>query len=404
MALHWIKKYDPKEEKDIIGQDNAIRALDNFISGFSKQKKKAVFLHGPSGSGKTCSAYAVGSKYNFEIVEVNASDFRNKEQINLKLGSALKQQSLFAKGKIILVDEIDGLSGTKDRGGIAEITKLIENPAFPVILTVSDPWNKKFSKVRTKSSLIEFKEREYTDVFKILKGICEKENIKFDETALKGLSRRCGGDLRAAINDLQSLVEGKKSLTREDLDFLTERNRIETMPNALIRVLKNSDPIIALGAFDNVREDFDEQFLWIDENMPKEYTNPRDLARAYDAISKADVFKGRIRRWQHWRFLVYVNSLLTAGVAAAKSQKYPGMTKYTPTTRIFKLWRAKMKNMKKKAIAGKIAQRTHTSTKRALQDTLPYLKEIFKNSKTAGNVLADELELEKEEVEWLRKN
>ena len=403
MALHWIKKYEPKEEGDIVGQDFAVKEINDFIKNFSRQKKKALLLHGPSGSGKTCSAYAIGSKYNFEIFEVNASDFRNKEQINLKLGSALKQQSLFAKGKIILVDEIDGLSGTKDRGGIGEITKLIEKPAFPVILTASDPWNNKLSKVRTRSNMIKFEERDYRDVFKVLKGICEKEKVKFDDTALKGLARRSAGDLRAAINDLQSLVEEKKSLTREDLDLLSERNRIEAMPYALVKVLKNSDLSIALHAFDNVREDFDEQFLWVDENLPKEYTNPEDLARAYDSMSMADVFKGRIRRWQHWRFLVYVNSFLTAGIAAAKSQKYPGMAKYKPTTRILKLWKAKMKYAKRKEIAQKIAEHTHSSKKRVIQDTLPYIREIVRNSKKLGEQIAEELGLEKDEIAWLKK-
>ncbi len=100
MTQSWIKKYEPKSISDIEGQDEAIGELDSFVSNFSKQKKKAALLYGPSGSGKTVSVYAVAEKYNFEILEVNASDFRNKDQIESKVGNASKQMSLFTKGKV----------------------------------------------------------------------------------------------------------------------------------------------------------------------------------------------------------------------------------------------------------------------------------------------------------------
>ncbi|MBW2999913.1 replication factor C large subunit, partial [Candidatus Woesearchaeota archaeon] len=141
---------------------------------------------------------------------------------------------------------------------------------------------------------------------------------------------------------------------------------------------------------------------WVDENLPKEYTNPQDLARAYDFISKADVMNRRIKRWQHWRFLVYINAYLSAGIAVSKDEKYKGFVSYTPTTRILKLWQAKMKYMKRTAIASKIAEKTHSSTKRAIKDTLPYLKPIFKNKKL-GSQLAEELDLNEEEFDWLKK-
>ena len=160
---------------------------------------------------------------------------------------------------------------------------------------------------------------------------------------------------------------------------------------------------IAVNAFENVDEDFDKRFLWLDQNLPLEYQKPEDLARAYDFLSKADVFKGRIRRWQHWRFLVYMNIFMTAGIAVSKDEKYSGLTSYKPTTRILKLWRANMKYQKRKSIASKIAEKTHTSSKRALQDTLPYLTVIFKKNKKIAGQIAQEFELDKDEVEWLKK-
>jgi replication factor C large subunit len=396
-------KYKPKKTSEIIGQDTAGRKLKNFVVNFKRQKKNAVLVYGPSGVGKTVSVHALANELDLEILEVNASDVRNAEQINSMIGSAAGQMSLFSKGKIILVDEIDGLSGTKDRGGLLAITKLIEKSSFPLILTIMNPWDYKFNKLRRKTEMIEFSPLDYSDVFEILKEICDNEKIKYDELVLKGLARRAGNDARAAINDLEILTIEAKELTKKSLEELGERNQQDNILNALFKIFKTTDPNVAIGAFDNVKENLDEQLLWLDENLPKEYTNPEDLAKAYDKLSKADVFNRRIRRWQHYRFLVYINALITAGIAVSKKEKYNYHIQYKPTGKLLKLWWAKQKSMKKKAIAEKIAEKTHTSTKEALKATLPYLQVSFKKNKDFRNELINELDLSKEEVEWLRK-
>ena len=66
------------------------------------------------------------------------------------------------------------------------------------------------------------------------------------------------------------------------------------MSTAIARIFKTTDFKIAASAFEDVGETPDEWFLWIDENAPREYQNPEYLARAYEMISMADVFKGRI--------------------------------------------------------------------------------------------------------------
>jgi len=346
----WIKKYEPQTEKDLVGQDKQLSNLKTFIKYYKNNKKKTCILFGPSGCGKTSSVYALANDLKYEVVEVNASDFRNKDQINSRIGSAIKQRSLFSKNKIILIDEIDGLSGTKDRGAVSEIIKVIKNSSFPIILTAMNPFEQKLSSLRSKSDLIEYSSLSYNHICQRLNHIATKESIKTTENDLKILARRAGGDLRSALNDLQTLTTKDKSLKKDDINELYQRNKLESVPSALVKVFKTTDPLIAKTAFENVDEDLDKLILWIDENLPKEYTNPEDLARAYEKLSRADVFRGRIRRWQHWRFLSYIYELITAGIATAKDEKYKSFVKYTPTTRILKLWRAKMKYMKRKSL------------------------------------------------------
>jgi replication factor C large subunit len=396
-------KYKPKKTSEIIGQDDAVKKLKTFVVNFKKQKKNAALIYGPSGVGKTISVHALANELNLEILEVNASDVRNAEQINSLVGSAVGQMSLFSKGKIILVDEIDGLSGTKDRGGLQAIAKLIEKSSFPLILAATNPWDYKFNKLRRKTEMMAFEPLDYLAIARILKKICVQEKIKYDDEILKGLARRAGNDARAAINDLEILTTEAKELTKKSLEELGERNKLDTMLNALFKIFKTTDPKVAIAAFDNVEENLDKQLLWLDENLPREYIKAEDLAEAYDKLSKADVFNRRIKRWQHYRFLVYINALITAGIAVSKKEKYKHAVQYKPTGKLLKLWWAKQKSMKKRAIAGKIGEKIHSSTKEVIKDTLPYLQSAFKKNKTFRNELIKELDLSREEVEWMKK-
>jgi len=136
--------------------------------------------------------------------------------------------------------------------------------------------------------------------------------------------------------------------------------------------------------------------LWLDENIPLEYKNNNDILNAYEKLSKADIFRKRIKRWQYWRFLVYQNILMTAGVALAKKDKYNTFTNYKPVSRILKIWRYNQKNLKKKNIAVKIAQKTHSPYKAILEDFENIKSIIVKN-----NIYGD-FKLTEEEVEFLK--
>jgi replication factor C large subunit len=399
----WIEQYSPKKVKEVVGQDRAVAGLKKFIVNFKQERKKGSLLYGPTGSGKTCSVYAIAKELDLEVVELNASDFRTADMIASVVGNASKQMSLFSKGKVILVDEIDGVSGNRDRGGLPELGRIIQSTSFPVVMTANDPFDKKFSDLRKKSSMIEFVPLQCSAVFGVLKGIADAEGIKYDEDALKSIARRSGGDARAAVNDLQMMSAGGK-ITKQELESLSDRERVEEITTALTKVFKTTDPVIARQSFSTVTEDLNQCMLWVDENVPKEYEKPADLARAYDFISKADVMNRRIRRMQHWRFLAYINDYLSAGVAVAKDEKYRKVVDYEQTQRLLKRYIANRKYQKRLAICEKIADKTHTSKKDAVKNTYPYIKAVFKSgNKAMMGEIEDYLELDKEEIGYLKR-
>jgi replication factor C large subunit len=107
----------------------------------------------------------------------------------------------------------------------------------------------------------------------------------------------------------------------------------------------------------------------MDENIPLEYKG-EELVKAYDALSQADVFRGRIYRKQYWRFLIYEYFLLSGGIAASKDYNKTGFTSYKKPSRILKIWLNNQRTMKKKSICIKYAKHTHISIKRAMRDFL----------------------------------
>lgn len=402
IKAQFTSKYKPNNTSEIIGQDEQLKELKKGISEYGKKKtRKALMIYGPSGTGKTSTIHALAKELDLEIIEVNASDSRNTESLENKVLPAIKQQSLFSKGKIILIDEIDGISGNQDKGGVPTLIKLIQESPYPIILTANDPWDQKFNSLRAKSVMIEYKAISVLAMVSHLKEISKKEGITIEDDALKALSRKNQGDLRAAINDLENISLSNKKINKEHVEDTSEREREETIINALLKVFKTKDPDIALRAFDNVDEDIDKIFLWIDENLSKEYTKEQDLANAYNELSQADVYFGRIRRWQYYRFYSYIYDLLSAGISLSKKEKNTSYVKYKPTSRILKIWMANQKNAKRKSIASKLAAHTHTSARRAFHE-ISYIKVMSKDKKLI-NKIAEDLKLEEEEIEWLKK-
>lgn len=397
-ALPWGVKYAPMSLA-VVPQPAAVAELAAFLKAFPK--RRGLILVGPSGVGKTAMVYALAHEKQLEIVETNASDYRTADEITQKVGSAARQASLFGASKLILVDEIDGLAGNKDRGGVPALADILEKTAFPIILTASDVADKKYAPLVKKCAVVMVPPVDAAGAAIVLASIARAEDIKADEALLKCIARRAGGDLRAAINDFEAITQGPRVLTKESIEELSSRDKEETIQPALIKVIKNSDASVARGAFDAVDMDLNEALLWVDYNVGKEYTKPEDVNRAFDHISRADVFLGRIRRWQHWRFLVYVSDLMTAGVASAKDAKYPGMAKFDRTSRLLKIWQANMKNAKRDAIAEKIAAATHTSKRRVIQDVLPFIRHACEKDDAQAIALGEALGLDDEQIEWL---
>jgi len=389
-AENWTEKYRPKNFSEIDGQEQAIFLVKEFLKKFPRENK-SVIIHGPPGTGKTSLALAVANENKAELFELNASDLRNREKLHGILRPATEQKSLTKANKIILVDEVDGISET-DRGGLLELLALVESSAYPLVITANDIWDRKFAALRKKSDMIQLKEIDYKTIKSALISILRKEKKFLDLDVLTNIAIKARGDLRAAINDLQT-ASGMK--TPSDI-IVDERNKEIDIFSALRMIFKGKPTESMLQIYDSVNMPLDEIMLWVEENIPAEYQG-EELAKAIDALSRVDIFKRRIYRQQYWRFLVYENALLSYGISSAKKNVKTGFTSYRKPTRILKMWLNNQKIEKKKTIAKKYAAYVHVGEKRALKE-FAMIKSFLLNLE-----IQKELKLDDEEVAYLQK-
>ena len=66
------------------------------------------------------------------------------------------------------------------------------------------------------------------------------------------------------------------------------------------------------------------------------------------------------------------------------------------------MWISNMKQSKKKSIASKISEKTHSSQKQILKSVIPHLQNMSRNNKFKENLI-HEFELDESEASWLNK-
>lgn len=359
----WIQKYAPSTISEFAGNvEVAENVLKWGILWKNGKKQRPILLSGAPGVGKTTLAYVLAKQMNWDILETNASNLRDKDSLNKIIGQSVSCDTLSGKKKLVLIDEVDGVQ-KKDRGGIAAIYKIIKESCQPIILTANDSWAMNIRDLRSACTIFEMKKISAKTIEAIFNKIAKNENFEIGEVG-KTIAAESEGDLRAAIMDFQAVFEGKKSVKKEEIYVLGKRIKEKDIFKAMQLIFKSKDYKNARSAIDGLDLEFEMLMQWIDENIPNEYEKNIDLAGAFNQLSRADVYMGRIHK-QSWIFLKFAIDLATAGVALSKKEKYVKFTKYYFPEIIKKMSQMKENRIKEKEICSKISKKSHVSIKDA---------------------------------------
>jgi replication factor C large subunit len=328
----WTETYRPSTLSAVRGNDKARDALAEWGKTWDDHREAAV-IHGSPGVGKTSAAHALAADMGWETVELNASDQRTADVIERFAGRASKNATLAGSTgaddtggrQLVILDEADNIHGNYDRGGASAITRVVKDADQPIVLIANDYYEMSRG-LRNACQEIEFRDVSARSIVPVLRDICRREEIDFEADALDRIAEVNDGDLRSAVNDLQAAAEANHRLTVDDV-VTSDRDRSLDVFPFLDAVLKEESAEKAVQSAYRVDETPDDLTKWVAENTPKVYDGA-ELARAYDHLTNADRWLGRVRASQEYSYWRYATDALAGGVAAARDGSKGGWTRF----------------------------------------------------------------------------
>lgn len=408
-AIDWTEKYRPSNLNEIIGNTRAISQLRSWGESWSKgkPKKKGAILVGTPGIGKTSAAHALAADFKWDVVELNASDKRNASVIDRIVGHGSRADGFSMDGnfhsssegelKLIVFDEADNLFGRADYGGARAIVNALKNSAQPIVLIVNDYYEltRRASGIKSHTVTIRFSPSSAREVMDALKKITTKEELDISIEVLQEIANNSFGDIRAAVNDLQSIALLEN---REIEEIVTSSLSWRDIPpkifDSLDKIFTSENILEARQMTISIDETPDRFITWIDDNLPRVIRGSDDRLSAIESLSRADIFLGRVSRRQYYGFWSYATDLMSMGVAQAAQGKYKT---YSGTIRfpeyLTKLSRSKARRASLNSLLHKVAQECHTSSSIARESIIPYMRSLFMNNRTFAIHSSRRLEL-----------
>ena len=201
----WIEKYRPTEFSNIIGQDKNISLLLKLIDN---NRLPHLLFHGNSGVGKTSTIDAIinkiyGQNKKFMVMKLDASDDRGINTVREEIKGFAEKKNILNKGvKLIVLDEADSMTYDAQFALRRIIEKYSDNTRFCLICNYE---NKIIQPIKSRCVNIRFYPLNKKQIINNLINICNKENIEYTQKGINTISEICNGDMRKAINILQSV-------------------------------------------------------------------------------------------------------------------------------------------------------------------------------------------------------
>ena len=364
--MMWSEKYRPQNFMDLIGNEDA-RQL--FAGWFEKWKKgtKPLLLVGPPGIGKTTLANLAGRNFGYDMIGLNASDVRNKKNIQEILEPVLGNQTVFGK-PMIFVDEVDGVHGRSDYGGVEALINILKEPTIPIILAANNNSSDKMKKIKKVVKTISLYPLPPRLLRLYLNMVLEKENAQINPGKLIKLIAESNGDIRSMLNSAQALVTGFEPSTERTFESLD----VEAGINAFYKAQSIDE---ARAVLYSMHIDPREKINAFYSSIITSSISNLELEKFLRVISDADILYGRIMKTQQWRLLRYLDSTLLSLYKKDTSIRY---SQYNLSWQI--LNRLRWDGSKIKLISSSLSKKLHISSSVFATFYFPYILLCMKNN------------------------
>jgi replication factor C small subunit len=200
----WTEKYRPKTLDEVVGQ----KSITDRLKGYVEAKNMShLMLAGSPGTGKTTCALALarsmyGDSWRGNFIELNASDDRGIDVVRGKIKDFARTAPVDgAEFKIIFLDESDAL--TNDAQGALRRTMEKYSKTCRFILSCNYS-SKIIDPIQSRCAVFRFRPLSNEDIREYLERICKEESLEVEEGALDALVYISRGDMRRAVNTLQT--------------------------------------------------------------------------------------------------------------------------------------------------------------------------------------------------------
>ena len=253
-----FRKYRPQSFKDLVGQENLVKALTNAIE--LKRIAHAYLFCGPRGTGKTSSARIFAKSLNcvqgptvepcqkcascvditnaagMDVIEIDAATNRGVEGAE-DLIAQVHYAPVSGKYKIFIIDEVHMLTATAFNALLKTFEEPPENVIF--ILATTEP-HKVLETIVSRCQRFDFRRITVEDITKRLREISDIENIKITDEALYTIAKNVSGGLRdsLALLDQVSILGAKEEITKETIEELLGKVTFDRLLNLLDLILK----------------------------------------------------------------------------------------------------------------------------------------------------------------------
>jgi len=320
------------ELSDFVGNENSRKKVVEWLSKWS-DGSKPLLLVGPPGVGKTSFVHALCREFDIDLIELNASDTRNKNMLAQILNPIFSNASLTGKDFLLFLDELDGISNREDSGGLDFLIDLFSEPSIRVIMAANKSTEsiKKISKVSKTINFSPIPPRLamlYLD--KVLKNLNSPMATKDRTTVV----RNSFGDIRSLINSAQVMIAGyssvKNSTAEIEVDsMINQFFTSSTLEEALAIINKTdisySDPRFGQSSEDR-RKDILGAFF---SSIVMSKIDISTIAVLLDKLSELDVILSRSLVMRNWKIMRYFSSILAKSLFDDSRNKYIRYNRYS---------------------------------------------------------------------------